>query len=194
MDKSKFVLGGTAWINLLNTNVMHNKQPFDILKDPEIAKVWLAENRLLPDHGAPLDQAAFDQILAELASVRELCIRILSDIERQGSLTDEVYAELKNRLERVQMNLTTTRDAEKLTLIYRGKTTLDHISYIILHSIIDTLNNVAPDRLRKCEHEECILHFVDVSKSGRRRWCSMEFCGNRRKAAQFYEKNKKRRV
>jgi predicted RNA-binding Zn ribbon-like protein len=42
---------------------------------------------------------------------------------------------------------------------------------------------VDPDRLRVCDAPECGRWFVDTSKGGRRRWCSMERCGNRAKAA-----------
>jgi predicted RNA-binding Zn ribbon-like protein len=33
------------------------------------------------------------------------------------------------------------------------------------------------ERLRECEGETCTLLFVDVSRDGRRRWCSMDSCG-----------------
>ena len=39
------------------------------------------------------------------------------------------------------------------------------------------------ERLRQCEHPNCVMMFIDTSKNGRRRWCSMETCGNREKAA-----------
>ncbi|MFC5909708.1 CGNR zinc finger domain-containing protein [Streptacidiphilus monticola] len=44
------------------------------------------------------------------------------------------------------------------------------------------------DRIRVCAHESCILHFYDTSQNGRRRWCSMERCGNRAKASRHYSK------
>jgi predicted RNA-binding Zn ribbon-like protein len=40
-----------------------------------------------------------------------------------------------------------------------------------------------PHRLRTCAASDCAAWFLDTSKSGRRRWCSMERCGNRAKAA-----------
>lgn len=40
-----------------------------------------------------------------------------------------------------------------------------------------------PRRLRTCAAEDCGLWFLDTSKGGRRRWCSMRRCGNRAKAA-----------
>ena len=37
--------------------------------------------------------------------------------------------------------------------------------------------------IRRCANPACVLLFLDVSKSGRRRWCDMATCGNRAKAA-----------
>ncbi|MFG2678311.1 CGNR zinc finger domain-containing protein [Streptomyces sp. NPDC048392] len=36
-------------------------------------------------------------------------------------------------------------------------------------------------RVRECGAHNCRLLFVDTSRPGRRRWCSMEHCGNREK-------------
>ena len=35
-----------------------------------------------------------------------------------------------------------------------------------------------PGRVRRCAGPTCVLLFLDVSKSGRRRWCDMAVCGN----------------
>jgi predicted RNA-binding Zn ribbon-like protein len=43
--------------------------------------------------------------------------------------------------------------------------------------------NTNRDRVRKCD--QCVLHFVDTSKKGTRRWCSMQLCGNRLKVAAY---------
>lgn len=47
-----------------------------------------------------------------------------------------------------------------------------------------------PDRLRRCAHPDCVLHFYDTSKRGDRRWCSMSACGNRAKAARHYARTR----
>lgn len=39
------------------------------------------------------------------------------------------------------------------------------------------------DRVRACANHECVLWFLDASRPGTRRWCSMAACGNRDKAA-----------
>ena len=39
------------------------------------------------------------------------------------------------------------------------------------------------DRIRQCEGPPCAVLFVDTSRKGERRWCSMSACGNKAKAA-----------
>jgi predicted RNA-binding Zn ribbon-like protein len=39
--------------------------------------------------------------------------------------------------------------------------------------------------VRRCEGVDCVLWFYDRTKAHRRRWCSMEGCGNRAKVARF---------
>jgi predicted RNA-binding Zn ribbon-like protein len=45
------------------------------------------------------------------------------------------------------------------------------------------LSSADPRLLRRCANEQCSLYFYDTSKNHKRRWCSMEYCGNRAKAA-----------
>lgn len=60
----------------------------------------------------------------------------------------------------------------------------------IAESIADLLCYGDLSFLRKCERDHCILYFYDTTKNHKRRWCSMAICGNRAKAAKFYQKNK----
>jgi predicted RNA-binding Zn ribbon-like protein len=53
----------------------------------------------------------------------------------------------------------------------------------VAEMVEDLLINADRARVRQCEGENCSLWFLDVSKSNRRRWCSMEVCGNRSKVA-----------
>lgn len=41
------------------------------------------------------------------------------------------------------------------------------------------------DRLRECHADDCSLLFVDTSRPGSRRWCSMQRCGNRNKVKSY---------
>ncbi len=44
-------------------------------------------------------------------------------------------------------------------------------------------------RIRECAREGCSLLFLDTSRSGERRWCSMRACGNKEKVSNFRRRN-----
>jgi predicted RNA-binding Zn ribbon-like protein len=47
--------------------------------------------------------------------------------------------------------------------------------------------------LRSCANPECGLLFCDLSRTRKRRWCSMATCGNRHKVAEFARRQSQRR-
>lgn len=55
----------------------------------------------------------------------------------------------------------------------------------VAHAIADLLCHTDFTQVRQCEGEGCTLWFLDVSKSHKRRWCSMAVCGNRAKVGQY---------
>ncbi|MEV7191978.1 CGNR zinc finger domain-containing protein [Streptomyces sp. NPDC093510] len=51
----------------------------------------------------------------------------------------------------------------------------------VARDAVDLLTGPFAHRIRMCSAENCALIYVDTSRPGRRRWCSMEHCGNRNK-------------
>lgn len=51
----------------------------------------------------------------------------------------------------------------------------------VARDAIDLFGGPLAARIRVCAAENCGLLLVDTSRAGRRRWCSMELCGNRTK-------------
>jgi predicted RNA-binding Zn ribbon-like protein len=60
----------------------------------------------------------------------------------------------------------------------------------IANSLVSLLTSDKFAFVRQCEAHDCILLFHDLSKSHRRRWCSMATCGNRMKVAAFRARKK----
>lgn len=56
----------------------------------------------------------------------------------------------------------------------------------VIWSAADLLLNDTRSRLRLCDNHQCRRLFIDDSKVGNRRWCSMSACGNRAKARRHY--------
>jgi predicted RNA-binding Zn ribbon-like protein len=59
-----------------------------------------------------------------------------------------------------------------------------------LWSAADLLVGPQLQRVRQCSNPECCWLFLDNSKGGNRRWCSMSACGNRAKAHRHYLRQK----
>lgn len=51
----------------------------------------------------------------------------------------------------------------------------------IARDAIDLFSSELVDRIKICEADDCGLLFVDTSRPRNRRWCSMEWCGDRAK-------------
>ena len=59
----------------------------------------------------------------------------------------------------------------------------------VAESAVQLLTGADPARLRRCRAEDCLAWFLDTSKNGRRKWCSMSRCGNRAKVAAHYRRS-----
>ncbi|WP_421739067.1 CGNR zinc finger domain-containing protein [Caulobacter sp.] len=55
---------------------------------------------------------------------------------------------------------------------------------------VELLGGDHADRIRQCQGPPCAVLFVDGSRKGDRRWCSMSACGNKAKVAEFRRRGK----
>jgi predicted RNA-binding Zn ribbon-like protein len=186
----KFTLGGAVWINLVNTIIMQDGQRVDVLKEPDHIRQWLEENGF--QGGEPLNDQSLSSVRHELALLREISADALFELLREGRLSDQTFSRLSKISRNLVVDVRLGLEDGRAELIHEGRTLADRVGYAVLSSLVETLDKYPPERIRKCEHEACIIHFVDTSKSGKRRWCSMDLCGNRQKAAGFYARQRER--
>ncbi|MDA0184170.1 CGNR zinc finger domain-containing protein [Solirubrobacter phytolaccae] len=59
--------------------------------------------------------------------------------------------------------------------------TASQVRSALARELIELLSGPLATRFRECASDNCPLVFVDASRPGTRRWCSMERCGNRSK-------------
>ncbi|UUP17807.1 CGNR zinc finger domain-containing protein [Nitratireductor thuwali] len=60
----------------------------------------------------------------------------------------------------------------------------------VLISAVELLTSPDRQRVKRCPGDRCGWLFVDQSRNGQRRWCSMETCGNREKARAHYARTR----
>lgn len=162
-------------LDLLNTRWMSEGTPHDLLADVGGLAVWLDSTGLSGDHTPD------SRMLRTVRQAREaLSTAVDGSLEEGAPMVDAVLGH-----GRVRIALTAEGPVERpeLSNPVWGPAWLAARDYL-------ELLGTAPDRIRSCAHESCVLHFFDTSRNGTRRWCSMATCGNRAKASRHYARGK----
>lgn len=163
-------------LDLLNTRWTQDGERRDLLASADGLAVWLASTGL--DARFPADAAALDPLLR----AREALLRAV-----QAPGDPAAAAALDAILEhgRIRATLSAEGPGERAEFADPAWGP----AWTAARDYLDLLRT-APDRIRACAHEACILHFFDVSRNGTRRWCSMAGCGNRAKASRHYARTR----
>jgi len=114
------------------------------------------------------------------------------DVKLAGQLREAIYALAfgsGTKQDRGRLNAVAADDAAPPQLDASGKLvhrgTAAQLLGTIAQQAVELFGGPNFTRIRQCEGDGCALLFVDLSRSGARRWCSMETCGNRAKAKTF---------
>lgn len=177
--------GGPLSVDLANTLWNNAGERVDWLELPG------AVQQFCGDHGVDVAALDHDEIRKTLIDCRSLLRRLfefVSDPENKDSA--ELTKSLDDALATARVRV--TFDDAAVPSIRAVETRA--VSALATDALIDglELGHRTPDRLRCCSGDGCILWFWDSSKGGRRRWCSMERCGNRAKAQRHYNKTRNR--
>jgi predicted RNA-binding Zn ribbon-like protein len=188
-------VGNHLALDFLNTRLVLADGPKELLPDVDALVRWLVASGLLTrQKGNALAKKWMDAPQAAL-SLRKLLkfrerLRVVVVRQEAGfSVSNAFIAELNSLLKQHPSVIALQRKGEKLGL----ETAFDlekpnDVWAPIAIAVAELLSDASPARLRKCE--ACIAHFLDTSKKGSRRWCSMNICGNKIKVA-AYQKRKR---
>lgn len=168
-------------LDFLNTMIIDRGERHELLNSPQDLLNWASEV------GLTLSGRINNQHLSDVLEFRKL----LREVFLAGLDSGDVPSELISHLNQYLANYSKAQKIEKVD----DKLSLQPIhSTLTLQQLIGHIANEAAlllvskqwVKVKKCANPACVLLFLDVSKSGRRRWCSMEVCGNRAKAANHY--------
>ncbi len=124
-----------------------------------------------------------DEGIAKIQSLRGELRHLFASVIQKGNLD---YANLKVLNDIANDLPVSTLDIQKQSVVFDVEVSLRQI---LLFSAISVLTYPAEiSRVKMCGGDNCGWFFVDESKNGRRRWCSMELCGNRQKARRHYKR------
>jgi predicted RNA-binding Zn ribbon-like protein len=187
-------VGNLLCLDLVNTEAMSQGRRTDLLRGYGDLVAWLRRAGVLDDAGAEADRRregtgeaddAMRHARALRGALREMA-RSLVDGEAVGDgalrAINEVLA-LRPAIGRVE------RTAEGFALRTQPLTEgAAQLLAPVAESAAWLLEHGDRALLKRCENPQCILYFYDTTKNHSRRWCSMDGCGSRHKAAAYYRR------
>jgi len=190
-------LGNELALDFVNTRPLQNGEPVELLPDFSAVLRWFQAAELLSSSEAANLQrrwAKSRRARKVVESMRELRERLRKEIlawEPGGAVRDSTIKELNMRMAEDPMRIRLKRDGEDLlTEAYFAPRRPEELFAPLAQSAAELFAGADRGRVRKCG--VCVLHFLDTSKKGARRWCSMRMCGNRQKVAAYAARQRQR--
>ncbi|WP_127508818.1 CGNR zinc finger domain-containing protein [Actinoplanes solisilvae] len=166
---------GSLCLELLLTGGPGELSRYEVLHQPDGLAEWLGLSRLrLASEDVRVDAAE----LHTAHRLRDALWRLGRAAARGEPRRDEDVAEI-NRVAAAPSLVPQLALAGTST--WRLPATGAQVLSTFARDAVDLFGGRFATRIRECSSPDCYLIFVDTSPSGRRRWCSMETCGNRSK-------------
>jgi predicted RNA-binding Zn ribbon-like protein len=175
-------IGGHPVLDLTNTvfDRKHRADDGELLKTPSDVLTWCASVGLF-ERVPPVAQIATTGLVAKVQAVREDAWAVFDAVARGEATPAEPFGAL---LERAGAGLRAGHVQpvgaahDRFTADWKAPGAIAAaLSLLAVQALISLPRN----RIRACAR--CGWLFLDSSRGGRRRWCSMSTCGNREKAS-----------
>ncbi|WFB05712.1 ABATE domain-containing protein [Streptomyces sp. LX-29] len=186
-------IGGRACLNFVATLGKRHTDRIERLPLPEALARWFDEAGLLPTppEGLPVT----DQELADARRLREAIFGLLTAAMRQrtpeAADLDTVNAAAA-RPDLVPQLVCAGEEPGRMSLRRRADHAVPAALSTIARDAMLLVGGPLMERVKECERPECSLLFLDDSQARRRRWCSMERCGNLAKIAGYRSRSARR--
>jgi|TARA_R110001599_G_scaffold54708_1_gene151926 predicted RNA-binding Zn ribbon-like protein len=182
-QKYEFV-GNNLGVDFINTEVNVKGELVDLLPTESDVMAWLEQANIDVDLVGGID-------VGKLLAFRDKARQILTQIIEKESIENDAIATLNNYLQNYKMHYQLEQLSEGYQLINQNvcHSTADIIG-LLAYELANMLASDQRTYLKRCLNPDCVLMFVDNSRSHKRRWCSMDTCGNRAKVSKHYRKVK----
>ncbi|GGV82895.1 CGNR zinc finger domain-containing protein [Streptomyces massasporeus] len=193
------LVGGHPVLDFANTIAwrLDPARTADRVQGPEAWVRWAVAGGLLTADRAETmlraetaDSAPTEDETAALMDLRATLVRILD------ALVDD-EAPPAEEWEALRRSMVLAREDAALfpSFPLRWQPGTDHLGDLA-HTLVllteDLLSGDGLGRIRRCAGPGCGWFFLDRSRSGTRRWCSSDDCGNRDRAKRHYSRTRRR--
>ena len=188
-------VGGATCFDLVNTRILEDGKPLDLLSDTAALLDWLQRAQLLtPDEAQaarkwkPQDA---ENLLVDARHLRDVLTSIMAGVTLNHKIAAPLLSELNAYLMGCAGYTELIKTSEGFsTRFHRDLSQPRNLLVPIAESAREVLCNGDWSLVKICQHPSCILYFYDTTKNHARRWCSMATCGNRMKATTHYQRKR----
>ena len=190
-----YFIGNDLGLDFINTQVVAEGRPVDLLTSFADLMTWLVEAKVLDGQqakdlvaawgGRPEAEQALARALEFRGLLRQMVERLVQGKPVPPATIDSINDLLNNQVSYAEVRRTRGGFEKR---IHANFTEPEHLLLPIAESAGNLLCYGDPSRIKKCENAVCVLFFYDTTKNHSRRWCSMSACGNRMKVAAHYRR------
>lgn len=174
-------------LDFINTEYGVGDQRQDALASGQCVAHWLAQAGLLPEPPSdPLPEGLLPDALALRNCSRAVVMAAMHGVEADAAVVNQV---LEAGRPASTLVWEATAKAFRISAQPSGNSSAS-LLWPVAEAFVNLVTSDTFAFVRQCKAQDCILLFHDVSKSHRRRWCSMATCGNRMKVAAFRARKK----
>ena len=181
-EEGKFLfISGHPTLDFLNTEIMRNGAPADLLESPGDLAYWLVD-------AGETHEKVTAETLAQAKALRAALRRVVVAGTRRENAPPDALTTINDALSagHEQRELQQAEPGKFIAQTRRAGGPL----FFLAEAGLDLLCHHDLQLARQCESPQCILWFLDSTKNHKRRWCRMGVCGNREKAAAHYRRSK----
>jgi predicted RNA-binding Zn ribbon-like protein len=193
-------VGNHPCLDFINTELVMNSTPTDLLETFEDLVDWLVNSQTLSKKDAEarsgeLRQDQKPQILAQAKTFRTTLRRMVESIVNENRVPESAITAI-NQLMRPcsgYRELARTRSNAFKEVFIASADSKDAFLASLAIFASDLLRMVDLTLIKKCKNPACVLYFYDTTKNHARNWCSMQLCGNREKVAAYFRRKRQNR-
>ena len=189
------LIGGVLCLDFANTLYGHADTIHEYLFDYRDLVLWSRHAGILSSQKAEMLLSKGDQARAESDAVfrqaiqlRETIFRVFVALVDDETPDENDLAQLHQAWLENQSHSKLVRSEAGFVLSWEEGEAMEVMLWLVTRSAVELLTSDELRRVKQCGR--CDWLFLDRSRNGKRRWCSMDACGNRVKMARRYKRQK----
>ena len=196
-DISFLFVGNHVCLDFINTQLVVNERPVDLLATFSDLVTWLVQVDMLSgEEGKKIERQwgkqvvgaeTLEQARAFRVTLREMVKRIAAGRPVPQAAMEAINGMLRFRIGYSQL---IRRNGEFDRRYLSDSQDANQLLGLLAEAATNLLCTCDLSLIKKCQNPLCVLFFYDTTKNHARHWCSMSICGNRSKVAAHYRRRR----